>query len=88
MMKHKIIHDEIVFTCLTALCQSLSWIKYNQLFTSFFRQLTTTKRVLNLAQKRCLTKTVSAIIDAFHFQLDENERTTEGNYLFLCSISG
>ena len=65
------IHDEIVFTCLTALCRTLPWMKYNQLFISYFRQLTATKRVLNLAQKRCLTKTVSAIIDAFHFQLNE-----------------
>lgn len=67
------IQDEIVFTCLTIFCQILPWTKYNQLFISYFRQLTTTKQVLNLTQKRCLTKTVSSIIDAFHFQINENE---------------
>jgi U3 small nucleolar RNA-associated protein 20 len=70
------INDEIVFICLTKLSQTLTWIKYNQLFISYFRQLTTNKRTLTLAQKRCLTKTVSAIIDAFHFQVDNN---SEGN---------
>ncbi|CAF4721368.1 unnamed protein product, partial [Rotaria sp. Silwood2] len=71
------INDDIVFPCLTTLCQILPWIKYNQLFISFFRQLTTTKRTLNLIQKRCLTKTISAIIDAFHFQLDNNDNNSE-----------
>ena len=47
-------------------------MKYNQLFISYFRQLTNTKRTLTLAQKRCLTRTISAIIDAFHFQLADN----------------
>ena len=74
------INDEIVFICLTTLCQTLTWIKYNQLFTSYFRQLTSTKRTLNLIQKRCLTKTISAIIDAFHFQLNNNEKNAESNY--------
>ncbi|CAF4343219.1 unnamed protein product, partial [Adineta steineri] len=71
------INDEIVFVCLTTLCQTLTWLKYNQLFISYFRQLTTNKRTLNLAQKRCVTKTTSAIIDAFHFQLDFNENKAE-----------
>lgn len=73
------IHDDIVFTCLTTLCQKLPWLKYNQLFVSYFRQLTTTKRSLNLMQKRCLTKTISAIIDAFHFQSNTGENNTESN---------
>ncbi|CAF3756939.1 unnamed protein product [Adineta steineri] len=71
------INDEIVFVCLTTLCQTLTWLKYNQLFISYFRQLTTNKRTLNLSQKRCVTKTTSAIIDAFHFQLDFNENKAE-----------
>ena len=65
--------DEIVFLCLTTLCRTLTWMKYNQLFFSYFRQLTTTKRTLNLIQKRYLTKTISAIIDAFHFHLNNSE---------------
>jgi U3 small nucleolar RNA-associated protein 20 len=73
------INDEIVFVCLTTLCRRLTWIKYNQLFISYFRQLTTTKRTLNLIQKRCLTKTISAIIDAFHFQLNNEEKNSESN---------
>ncbi|CAF3023094.1 unnamed protein product [Rotaria socialis] len=71
------IHDDIVFVCLTALCQKLPWLKYNQLFISYFRQLQTTKHTLSLTQKRCLTKTVSAIIDAFHFQLNTDEKIPE-----------
>lgn len=75
------INDDIVFTCLTALSQVLPWGKYNSLFVSFFRQLTTTKRTLNLSQKRCLTKTVSAIIDAFHFDLNTSENNkSEGQF--------
>jgi U3 small nucleolar RNA-associated protein 20 len=73
------IYDEIVFTCLTSLCRTLSWIKYNQLFISYFRQLITTKRTLNLVQKRCLTRTISAIIDAFHFILDYEKNNVESN---------
>jgi len=65
----KDIQDDIVFTCLTTLCQILTWIKYNQLFIYYFRQLTSTKRILNLTEKWCLTKTISAIIDAFHFSI-------------------
>ncbi|CAF4404536.1 unnamed protein product, partial [Adineta steineri] len=72
-----VINDEIVFVCLTTLCQILPWLKNNQLFISYFRQLTTNKRTLNLSQKRCVTKTTSAIIDAFHFQLDFNENKAE-----------
>ena len=64
------IHDEIVFLCLTIFTQKLPWMKYNQLFISFFRQLISTKKTYSLVQKRCLTKTISAIIDGFHFQLD------------------
>jgi hypothetical protein len=55
-------------------------MKYNQLFISYFRQLTTNKKLLNLTQKRCLTKTISAIIDAFHFQLNDNENKSQSNY--------
>lgn len=73
------IHDEIVFVCLTNFSQLLPWIKYNQLFISYFRQLTsTTKQILNLTQKRCLTKTISAIIDGFHFQINNNENERIG----------
>ena len=75
------IHDDIVFTCLTALCQQLTWMKYNQLFVAYFRQLATTKHTLNLLQKRCLTKTVSSIIEAFHFQPENENNGAEGKLL-------
>ena len=73
------IHDDIVFQCITILCQRLPWSKYNQLFISYFRQLNKTDRVLNLVQKRCLTRTISAIIDAFHFQSNQDGTTTTEN---------
>jgi len=38
------IHDDIVFICLTILSQTLTWIEYNQLFISYFRQLKITKK--------------------------------------------
>ena len=72
------IHDEIVFQCLTALCRRLPWTKYNQLFISFFRQLKATNRTLTLVQKRCLTRTISAIIDAFHFEATDDPNNGEG----------
>ena len=72
------IHDDIVFQCLTALSRRLSWTKYNQVFISFFRQLKATNRNLNLVQKRCLTRTISAIIDAFHFQVTDDPTSGEG----------
>ena len=65
------IHDEIVFHCLTMFSEKLPWTKYNQLFISFFRQLTNTRQTLNLTEKRCLTKAISAIIDGFHEIPDE-----------------
>ncbi|CAF1230765.1 unnamed protein product, partial [Adineta ricciae] len=74
---HDITNDDVVFQCLATFCQMLPWMKYNQLFVSYFRQLTNNKRTLSLVQKRCITKTVSAIIDAFHFQLDSNENKPE-----------
>ena len=72
------IHDDIVFQCLTTLSRRLPWTKYNQLFISFFRQLKATSRNLNLVQRRYLTRTISAIIDAFHFQVTDDPNQGEG----------
>lgn len=67
------LQEDIVFQSLTILCQILPWPKYNQLFISYFRQLNKTDQVLNLAQKRCLTRTISAIIDGFHFRTEKED---------------
>ena len=66
------IHDDIDFQCLTLLSRRLLWAKYNQLFIFFFRQLKATNRSLNLVQKRCVTRAISAITDAFHFQATDD----------------
>lgn len=67
------IHDEIVFQCLTNFSQRLNWSKFNEIFQFYFRQLTNETRSFTLLQKRCLTKTVSSIIDAFHFDIRQEQ---------------
>ncbi|CAF0872294.1 unnamed protein product, partial [Didymodactylos carnosus] len=68
--------NDDVYMCLTHLCKQLSWIKYQQLFVQYFRQLTSATKVLNTPQKRCLAKTINAIVDAFHFDLTKSENST------------
>jgi len=65
------LQDEIVFQCLTNFSRKLFWPKFRRVFITFFRQLTN-RKTLNLTQKRVLTRTISSIIDAFHFQNDSN----------------
>ena len=66
------------FPCLTVVSRRLHWAKWNPWFIPFFRQLKVTNRTLTLAQKRCWTRTVSGIIDAFHFQLTNDPTNGEG----------
>ena len=67
------IHDDIVFQCLTDFSRRLPCTKYNQLFISFFQQLKATNRNLNLVQKLCFIRNISAIVDALCFQATNDQ---------------